>query len=71
MSSGLLVSFHSYIQSVCVEYNMNVSDSLTFTDLSCQQVGVQSPNASECEFRLKYCATNYADITMHITLAAD
>ena len=71
MSSGLLVPFSSYIENVIDEYKMNVSDSLTFTDLSCQQVNKQSPNASESDFRLKYFATNYADVAMHIMLSAD
>ena len=71
MSSGLQVLFNSFIQSVFDEIKMNVSDSLTFTILSCQQVSKQSPNASESEFRLKYYATNYADVTMHIALSAD
>ena len=71
MNSDVLVPFNSYIQSVIDKYKMNVSDSLTFTDLSCQQVSKQSPNASESEFILKNFATNYADVTMYMTLSAD
>ena len=57
MNTDLQVPFNSEIQSVIDEYKMNVSDSLTFTDLSCQQVSKQSSNASESEFRLKYFVT--------------